>query len=126
MKTRHFLALCFTLFFSTFITDAQQLNKEQLIQIHQEQFGKHRCATEAPSYEELEKVLSEFNTPRKNSGFTQLPIRVHIVRETDGSGGLSLQDLNIEISNLNYALHPVSIEYFIADVNYIDDSNFYT
>ena len=61
----------------------------------------------------------------RNSGTTCIPIRIHIVREDDGSGGISLGDVNIGMSYLNYFYLEAGIEYYICDVNYIDDSDWY-
>ena len=104
---------------------AQIISKKEISQSKKERLGKHTCATHAPSYAQNIKDLGYFKLREKNAGMTQLPMRVHIVREDDGSGGVSLDVINHELSNLNYSLYPEDIEYFIADINYIDNSTWY-
>jgi len=87
--------------------------------------GKHLCGTVSPSYEQNEKDLGDFVPRQKNNGFTQLPMRVHIVTLDDGTGGVSLDIINRELANLNYAMAPEQIEWFIKEINYINNSSFY-
>ena len=111
---------------------SQNLTKEEIVEqqrLEEERgnyFGRHLCATIAPDYKQLEQDMGKYKSLEKNTGMTQLPMRIHIVRKTDGTGGISLDDINFEVSSLNYALYPQNIEYYIADVNYIDNSTYYT
>lgn len=55
-----------------------------------------------------------------------IPIKVHIIRKTDGSGGLSVSDLNAAMANMNAFYANAYMEFFICDgINYIDDDNYY-
>ncbi len=83
------------------------------------------CGTISPSYKQNIKDLGAYSLRQKNNGFTQLPMRVHIVRHTNGTGGVTMDVINHELSNLNYAMLPQQIEWFIKSINYIDDSNLY-
>lgn len=84
------------------------------------------CATPAISFQDREDGLKAGRkSVQRNSGMTQLPLRAHIVREDDGSGGLDLEDLNKGLANLNNMYYPANIEWFITEINYIDNSNFY-
>lgn len=88
--------------------------------------GKSTCATPSISYDDWS---SQFKYAKdqtdKNSGFDQLPLRAHIVRLDNGTGGLTLTDLNEALANLNYVYHDESIEWYLADINYIDNTNWY-
>ncbi len=89
--------------------------------------GKAACGT-APMTEAQRRytleVIDQMGANR-NTGTTCIPIRVHIVREDDSSGGISLGDVNIGMSYLNYFYLTAGIEYYICGVNYIDDSDWY-
>ncbi len=84
----------------------------------------HRCGTPSMTPEQRRYTLDviDRNADLRNAGMTVLPIRVHIVNMDDGSGGISLEDVNIGISYLNYLFWDAGIEYFIADVNSINSS----
>jgi hypothetical protein len=87
--------------------------------------GKHLCATEAPSYEQNKIDLGNFTPRNKNAGYTQLPMHVHIVQQDNGTGGVSLDVINRELANLNHAFEPEQIEWYIATINYINNTNLY-
>lgn len=55
-----------------------------------------------------------------------IPIKAHIIRKTDGTGGLLEDDLNAAIANMNSFYANAYMEFFLCDgINYIDDDNFY-
>ena len=92
-----------------------------------EAVGQHdACGTAAPTKLQkrftLEVVDAGF---LRNSGWTQLPIHAHIVTLNDGTGGLSEEDVNIEIANLNYVFSAIDVEFFIDDINYINSTQYY-
>lgn len=56
----------------------------------------------------------------------QIPIKVHIIRSSDGSEGLSDNELEEAIANLNETFVGAFMEFFICDgINYIDNNTFY-
>lgn len=60
------------------------------------------------------------DTPVKN--VNAIPIKAHIIRNSNGTGGLSLTELNSAISNLNEIYKDALMEFFLCDgINYIDD-----
>ncbi len=95
-------------------------------QVHE--LDKAACGTPPITFEDRIKGLKSKGkvSLNKNNGFTQLPIRAHIFRLDDGSGGLPLSDLNEALANLNNVYHPESIEWYLADVNYINSTAYYT
>ncbi len=87
----------------------------RLIAIHLHNTGKHNCATGDLSKEANAAFLKEPKAILKTSGFTQLPVRIHIVTLDDGTGGISLNDINQAIANLNFVYQQEDIEFFIAE-----------
>lgn len=51
-----------------------------------------------------------------------IPIKAHIIRHSDGSGGLSISELNNAITNLNSIYVDAYMEFFLCDgINYINE-----
>lgn len=87
---------------------------------------KAACGTADVSYSDWIKEMRKFGgSPLKNNVITQLPLRAHIVTKDDGTGGLSLEDLNIALANLNHMYHEASVEWYITEVNYIASTLYY-
>ena len=73
---------------------------------------------------ELKKLLSNAqvsNTP------TYLPIKAHIIRRSDGTGGLGLADLNAGLVEINQKLIASNIQFYLCGngPNYIDNTAFF-
>ncbi len=73
------------------------------------------------------KFLNEKMTgARTYTTLTSLPIKAHIVRKSDGSGGLTESQLNNAIATMNSYYSNAGLEFFLCDgINYINNSNFY-
>ncbi len=54
-----------------------------------------------------------------------LPVKAHIIRRSDGTGGLREQRLRRTIQDLNEKFGPTSLQFELCDTEYIDDSNYY-
>ena len=51
-----------------------------------------------------------------------IPVKVYIIRNSDGSGGLNISELNDAISNLNSVYNDAFLEFFLCGgIEYIDD-----
>ena len=61
----------------------------------------------------------------RNNGTTCLPIRIHRVTLDDGTGGISMGDVNEGVANLNNFYLEAGIEFYIASVNTITSSEYY-
>lgn len=84
------------------------------------------------SFEEEYRQLvsrSSKSSNSKNSAISvinSIPIKAHIIRNSNGTGGLSVSDLNAAIDNLNSIYANAFLEFFLCDgVNYINDDDFY-
>jgi hypothetical protein len=87
------------------------------------------CGTEAS--EEIVQNFAKTSEDRTafhanfRSGPVQLPLKVHIVRYSDGSGGLKHNELFDEIQALNRHYAAAGVQFFLCDQpQYIDDDYF--
>lgn len=54
-----------------------------------------------------------------------IPIKAHVIRQSDGSGGISSSELNDVIDDLNEKFSEAFLEFFYCDgINYIDNDTF--
>jgi hypothetical protein len=88
------------------------------------------CGTKSPSpaiYEYTRDVVSTFSVSSSlNGGTTCIPLQAHVVRASDGSGGISLLDLNIGLSYLNHLFLDAGIEFFWKGLpNYVDNDDYF-
>jgi GEVED domain/Pregnancy-associated plasma protein-A/Secretion system C-terminal sorting domain len=96
------------------------------------------CGTPSPSKEEKTRSIelrNQYNRGLKSArtdtvkGLVYIPVRPHIVRKNDKSGGLPLFDLNnsLAICNKFYLNAGKGIQFYIAgtEPNYVDDSTLY-
>ncbi|WP_418603080.1 T9SS type A sorting domain-containing protein [Hwangdonia sp.] len=68
----------------------------------------------------LNAKYSKGDTPKKT--INAIPIKAHIIRHSNGTGGLSVSELDDAISNLNAIYKDAFMEFFLCDgLNYIDD-----
>jgi hypothetical protein len=85
------------------------------------------CATEPPTKEQKkESIEAAKNFNSRNTGTTCIPLKPHIFREDDGTGGISTEDLAIGLSYLNNHYLEADIEfYYCGSANYINNSDLY-
>lgn len=96
------------------------------------------CGTSVPSKEQINQSIelrSQYNQGLKSSrtdtvkGIVYIPVRPHIVRKNDKTGGLPLLDLNnsLAICNKFYMNAGKGIQFYIAgtEPNYVEDSTLY-
>ncbi|WP_345274347.1 T9SS-dependent choice-of-anchor J family protein [Flaviramulus aquimarinus] len=81
---------------------------------------------------ELKKHEQDFLSSKYNKGpvpttsINSIPVKAHVIRRSDGSGGLSQSSLNNAITNLNNQYADAYLEFFLCDgINYIDDDSLY-
>ncbi len=86
-----------------------------------------QCGTEDPTPAEIKHTLEVIDQmdAQRNAVGTQIPFRVNIVTQNDGSGGISLDEVNKAIAQINYVYYPMGIEFYICAINYINDNAFY-
>lgn len=77
---------------------------------------------------ELDEVqhFIQQNSTLKNAATYQLPIQIHIVRQSDGTGGMTAAQASQSIAELNTEFADAGIEFFqCGAINYIDDDALY-
>ncbi len=74
-------------------------------------------------------LISKKTTNAAFTSVTYVPIRPHILRKSDGTGGMSLANINhvIAITNTYYLLNGYGIQFYLAGTapDYIDDDAYY-
>ncbi|MCI0392468.1 MAG: M43 family zinc metalloprotease [Acidobacteria bacterium] len=76
------------------------------------------------AWELLEQALEilEIQVDPPTNAPYHLPLTIHIVRRSDGTGGLSLDDLWAAMNDLNHFWRPVGIQFFIyGNIDYINN-----
>ena len=80
---------------------------------------KTRAFLRGMKVEALEDILSDGET-------VKLAISAHIVRRSDGTGGLTTSRLESVIDDINAIYQPLGIYFFLFhEINYIDDDQYY-
>ncbi len=77
---------------------------------------------------ELDEVqhFIQQNSELKNASTYLFPIQIHIVRQSDGTGGITAAEANQSIIELNTNFADAGIEFFqCAPINYIDNDTYY-
>jgi hypothetical protein len=86
------------------------------------------CGTPPMTEEQIRYTLDVVD--RAGAGLrntiTTIPIRIHIVTDDGGSGGVSMADVNEGIVNLNNFYLVAGIDYYVASVNIINSTAWYT
>ena len=89
----------------------------------------HNCGTNAPTEAEIRYTLDVVDpmaaTVDRNAGTTCLGIAAWIIRNSDGSAGLPISDINTAIAYANFHYLEAGIEFYICSVNYIDNTDWY-
>ncbi len=89
------------------------------------------CGTRPTAEDDLiyVKLISQFQANRSGQRMAEIryiPIHCHIIRESDGTGGIDVEDIDeaLEIVNTRYA--GVNFHFFrCSDPNYIDDDGYF-
>jgi len=97
--------------------------------------AQYTCDTPEPTLEQQTEYLKMVNEMRTNkalsdvtingdSDFVLLPVTVHIVRNTNGSGGITLTNFQNAFDRLNAQYIPAGVQFYICgSINYINDDN---
>ncbi len=125
------LALIFSIYFQGNTQSILPKMEEETTVIPIEN-DKHRCGTPDPDEDTRQYILENIIAnehqlaAQRNNVANCLPMKIHIIRRDDGSGGLSLGDLAIAMANLNYVYYDASVEFYVCGgINYIDNTDWY-
>jgi len=90
------------------------------------------CGTPTPSREAVEaaeKAIFQLKQGLVNKGLPSLvtlPIKAHIIRQSNGTGGLSEATLNAAIATMNTIYQPTNLQFYLCSgVHYVDNDNLY-
>ncbi|WP_400078991.1 T9SS type A sorting domain-containing protein [Winogradskyella sp. R77965] len=73
-----------------------------------------------------EQFLQQQTFSRNSTATNSIPIKAHIIRQSNGDGGLPLTDLEDAITELNSVFEVVGLSFFLCEgINYIDSDAFY-
>lgn len=61
----------------------------------------------------------------RNNVMNKIPLKAHIVRLDDGTGGMTFEQLAKAISFANYYYYVADMEFFICEIEYIDNTDYY-
>jgi len=111
------------LFFSN-STNAQNITKLENPILVESATTLKSCATPAKTNEQRRYTLNvvDQRAQSRNGGLTSIPIRAHIINKNDGSGGISLGNINIGISYLNSFYYDAGIEFYLCSQNIINST----
>ncbi|MVM34944.1 hypothetical protein GO755_33255 [Spirosoma sp. HMF4905] len=96
------------------------------------------CGTEDLTLEQAQSLVKQAEIARQKKlasgaafqSITYVPIRPHIMRQSNGTGGFSIASLNqvIAMTNSYYLLNGLGIQFYFAgsSPDYIDNDNMYT
>ncbi len=91
-------------------------------------FAQENCGTPPPTKEihqyYLKTVKGAGKTLREGE-ITNLAIQPHIINRSDGTGGLSLNDLNVTLAKLNKDLAALGVRFYFASPNIINSDTFF-
>lgn len=92
-------------------------------------YAQFPCGTQV-SRQQLEQLdeldKSILKVPIIEDSFS-VPVKLHIIRKTDGTGGLSLQKLQKELDSVNYFYKNAKIRFEqCGEINYINNSAYRT
>ncbi len=75
-------------------------------------------------YEAQFNALSSTYSKSNSKIVNSIPIKAHIIRNSNGNGGLGVNDLNLAINELNTTYADAYLEFYLSDgIDYIDNNN---
>ncbi|MDQ3535131.1 MAG: M43 family zinc metalloprotease, partial [Bacteroidota bacterium] len=89
-----------------------------------------KCNTGTPTQvqlNEFKNVALSLSQQRTSGALKYIAIKPLVVRETNGTGGATLEDLNHTLASLNNTFKDLNVEFYFCStgIKYIDNSNFY-
>ena len=82
--------------------------------------------------EQYQKFMETFENnylnrpPTAGSCINNIPMQVHIIRRSNGTGGLTISELNSAMTTLNLRYEAACMAFYVCgSINYIDDDQYY-
>jgi len=95
--------------------------------------GEIECATTIPeghmtSYKEhqksMENLYVDFDV-NDNANLMSLKVKIHVIRRSDGTGGITLSEIQTSVDQAIEIFEEVNITYEYCDINYINNDDFF-
>ncbi|MEO9869258.1 T9SS type A sorting domain-containing protein [Ekhidna sp.] len=90
------------------------------------------CGTPEPSLTQKQRLNQLVELEQSNdlvtlaaSGVSEIAIIAHVIRQDDGTGGLSEEELQDALDNVNSFYLNANMSFFYLDIRYIDDNKYY-
>lgn len=121
--TEHRQIACFEVYFCIFISFL-------FISIFPVSGQAINCATSSPTQHQLntfQNATQMLSQQRTSGALRYIAIKPLVVRETNGTGGATLEDLNQTLSSLNNTFKGLNVEFYFSStgIKYINNSDFY-
>jgi len=79
-----------------------------------------------PQIQQFEQEYYQKSLQRSSTAISSVPIKAHIIRQSNGAGGLTETQLNDALAIVNNYYANAFLEFFLCDgINYIDDTNYF-
>ena len=91
--------------------------------------GTELTAADLPFHRQMNQTIrnadpADLRNP--NGNITLVPVQLHIVRASDGTGGIAATDFEAALERVNDYYAPAGMHFYqCAAINYIDDDNYY-
>ena len=119
----------FTLFFVLFfigISSSYSQNDECGFEFTEENQNYYNSIKEHIKQLETEFLQNQLSG-RSSTVVSSVPVKAHIIRQSDGTGGLTDMELNDAMATMNSIYINAGIEFFLCDgINYINSDDYYT
>lgn len=88
------------------------------------------CGTSAPTLEQQERLkeliqLEGVFDKRIAVEVTEIAIVAHVIRQSDGTGGITAEELDAALDNVNNFYSNANMAFFYLDIRYIDEDRYY-
>lgn len=94
--------------------------------IAQQNFCQTTLTQEQVDYFNATRAARESMLDHARTSTIYIPIKAHIIRRSDGTGGLSLADLNTAMSTVNDHYSSMNIEFVpCGGINYVNDDGYF-
>ena len=124
VKNMYTYVLCVLLTMSTCLKVSAQ-DREQCGTIATAESNKY-FKNALPEVRKFEQEFYKKNEQRSTTAVNSVPLKIHVIRKDNGTGGLTENEINTIIFDMNTLYSNAFIEFFICDgINYIDSNELY-
>ena len=93
--------------------------------IYAQDCGTELLQSQLDYMDEHRSSIASMDVAFFDNEITNIPLVAHIIRTSNGTGGLSMNDLNTAMTQLNLAYQQVGFVFELCSVNYIDNDAYF-